>query len=319
MSTAVGRLQVIKGHLTPQQGQRPITTRFRYTLENSNGKLTPEQRAFYEENGFLVFRNLLPHYQLDEYIQRFRDICEGRADPGRISMMKDISLMKSGATGERLYNKLQDFMWDDVFFKYIASPEVVEIVKCFTGPNIMAVHTMLINKPPDAGTESSRHPLHQDLHYFPFRPADRIVCSWTAMEKVTRENGCLVVLPGSHKGTLLPHDYPNWENGVNKAYHGVKGQDDKVRVHLEMEKGDTVFFHPILIHGSGANRTQGFRKAISCHYAASECEYIDVMGTTQENIAKEIEEIAQKRGTPLDYIDLWRLRARLVTGEPVNL
>lgn len=61
------------------------------------------------------------------------------------------------------------------------------------------------------GTLSSRHPLHQDLHYFPFRPADRIVCSWTAMEKVTRDNGCLVVLPGSHKGELLEHGYPSWE------------------------------------------------------------------------------------------------------------
>ena len=105
-----------------------------------------------------------------------------------------------------------------------------------------------------------------------------------------------------------------------------------------MEAGDTVFFHPILIHGSGMNRTQGFRKvkhrvicsvhlhcnccsstcpvifptdksstnltiqsmpfmfqAISCHYAASECNYIDVKGTTQEFIANEIEEMAVKR------------------------
>lgn len=75
----------------------------------------------------------------------------------------------------------------------------------------MAVHTMLINKPPDPGLKTSRHPLHQDLHYFPFRPADRIVCSWTAMEKINRANGCLVVLPGTHQGELKQHDYPDWE------------------------------------------------------------------------------------------------------------
>ena len=47
---------------------------------------------------------------------------------------------------------------------------------------------------------------------------------------------------------------------------------------------------------------QRFRKAISTHFAASECEYIDVRGTTQENIAKEVEEIAKKRGaTGLDF------------------
>ena len=135
-----------------------------------------------------------------------------------------------------------------------------------------------------------------------------IVCSWTAMEHVHRGNGCLVVLPGTHTGTLLQHDYPDWEvrhrhgeekdrisflspslplslslspslspslslslsvslplslqGGVNKMYHGVKDYDPShPRVHLEMSAGDTVFFHPILIHGSGMNRTQGFRKA----------------------------------------------------------
>jgi phytanoyl-CoA hydroxylase len=48
---------------------------------------------------------------------------------------------------------------------------------------------------------------------------------------------------------------------------------DAPRVHLEMEPGDTVFFHPILLHGSGRNRTQGFRRAISAHFASLECTW----------------------------------------------
>ena len=83
----------------------------------------------------------------------------------------------------------------------------------------------------------------------------------------------LLVIPGSHTGELMSHGYPKWEGGVNKMYYGIKNVEfSKANmIYLEMEKGDTVFFHPILIHGSGANRTEGFRKAISCHYAASEC------------------------------------------------
>ena len=51
------------------------------------------------------------------------------------------------------------------------------------------------------------------------------------------------------------------QGGVNKMYHGIRDFDSQhPRVHLEMEKGDTVFFHPLLIHGSGMNQTQGFRK-----------------------------------------------------------
>lgn len=49
----------------------------------------------------------------------------------------------------------------------------------------------------------------KDLHYFPFRPAEKIVAAWTAMERVDEENGCLFAIPGSHKGgRLLKHGYP---------------------------------------------------------------------------------------------------------------
>ena len=44
-------------------------------------------------------------------------------------------------------------------------------------------------------------------------------------------------------------------------YHGIKDFDPNASMmHLEMDAGDTVFFHPLLIHGSGANTTKGFRK-----------------------------------------------------------
>jgi phytanoyl-CoA hydroxylase len=148
---------------------------------------------------------------------------------------------------------------------------------------------MLINKPPNVGL-SGRHPLHQDLHYFPFRPVNSMVCSWTAMERVNRENGCLAVMPGSHRcGVLLPHGYPDWEKdgGVNGMYHGITGKFEGEKYYVEMEAGgqcshpaaalttylialtDTLFFHPLLIHGSGANRSRGYRKAISVHYASA--------------------------------------------------
>lgn len=93
------------------------------------------------------------------------------------------------------------------------------------------------------------------------------------MEDITRENGGLVIYPGSHKGEFLEHGYPEWKEGVNKAYWGIKKMPppDAPKVHPEMKAGDVVFFHPLIIHGSGENRTQGFRKSISCHYASSDC------------------------------------------------
>lgn len=287
---------------------------FRYTLDND--KLTLEQRQFYEDNGYLLIKDSIDHSILDECIQRFRDLCDGKVPKGHMTLMKDISLAKTNAKGEYLYNKVQDIVWDDVLAKYITSPQVLDYVECFTGPNIVAMHSMLINKPPDSGKMTSTHPLHQDLHYFSFRPADRIVAAWTAMEKVTLDNGCLVVIPGTHKGELLQHDYPEWEGGVNKAYHGIKGYDFNQTAKLEMEKGDTVFFHPLLIHGSGPNKTKGFRKAISCHYSTSDFHHIDVTGTTQENIAKELVDMAKRKGLDLEFKDVWDYRLRHVRGKP---
>lgn len=222
------RLNTIKSHL--EQGGK---SRKKYTIANS-GVLTDEQRDFYETNGFLVIKQLISSDKLDKYKQRFQTICSNNIRIPGMTVMKDVAIVKSEfVEGEKAITKIQDFCYDDELFEYCCLPEVLDYVKAFTGPNVMAMHTMLINKPPgnyhqtikrilnircvvfiDPGSLTSRHPLHQDLYYFPFRPAERIVCAWTAMESINRQNGCLVVLPGSHKGELLKHEYPKWEGGV---------------------------------------------------------------------------------------------------------
>ncbi|XP_029351120.1 phytanoyl-CoA dioxygenase, peroxisomal [Echeneis naucrates] len=299
---------------------RGYPQRLRYSFDT--GLLTPEQRLFYEENGFILIKNLVSEEDISRFRQEFERVCRQQVKIPGLLVMRDVAIAKSEfVPDQKAVTKLQDFQEDTELFRYCKLPQILDYVACFTGPNIMAMHTMLINKPPDAGKKTSRHPMHQDLHYFPFRPADRIVCAWTAMEKVNRQNGCLVVLPGTHTGTLQEHDYPDWEGGVNKMYHGIRDYNpEHSRVHLEMEKGDTVFFHPLLIHGSGMNQTQGFRKAISCHYAAADCYYIDVKGTSQENIEKEVNDIAtRKYGVDIPFKDTWAFRGRLVQGERLTL
>lgn len=217
------RVRTIEGHLKGGKEQISATrNNFNTPYTYDNGILTPEQRMFYDENGYLVIRNLVKHEDIQMYRERFQDICSGKTPPSPgMVVMKDVSILKSEyVKGEKAINKIQDFQHDEILFSYCCLPEIIKYVECFTGPDITATHTMLINKPPDSGSKTSRHPLHQDLHYFPFRPADRIVCSWTAMEKVNRQNGCLVVLPGTHKGVLKPHVYPDWK--VLKLFHVIQ-------------------------------------------------------------------------------------------------
>jgi len=326
------RLQIIRGHIghdisRPTISACPVSSlqtayqpssQYKFTLENP--LLTQQQRSFFEENGYLIIPNLVPKEDLDKYRNRFDEICRGEVEVPGLIVMKDIA-SKDKALDQRVLNKIQNFAADDVLFQFCCHPNVVDYAKCFCGPNVLAQHTMLINKPPDTGNLTSRHPMHQDLHYFPFRPAERIVCAWTAMQKVDRENGCLVVVPGTHKGELMQHDYPRWEGGVNKMFHGILDYDPSMsRFHAEMNEGDTIFFHPILLHGSGVNKTNDFRKAISCHYSAAEVEYIDIdENHTQANIAKEVLERAEKvigkeAVQSMAFKDIWKMTCRLVAG-----
>ncbi|KAI9021895.1 hypothetical protein DFJ74DRAFT_768501 [Hyaloraphidium curvatum] len=64
---------------------------------------------------------------------------------------------------------------------------------------------------------------------------------------------------------------------VARAFCGpnVKSLDNML-VYVELEPGDAVFFHPYLVHGSGLNKTQNFRKALTTHYTAAENHFVDL-------------------------------------------
>jgi len=237
--------------------------------------MTPEQRAGYEDRGYVIVRGLFEKHELEPWLERLRAIAEGVVKPAPgMTVMRDVMVAKGVVAPEtplQAVAKLQDFHEDPVLFAYVTDPRMLDWAEAFVGPDVKAIHNMLISKPPGV---DGRHPLHQDLLYFPFRPAEAIVGAWTALEPSTRENGCLVAVPGTHRGALLPHQNPDWEY-LNFAYFGAVGVGAETeRVHLEMDPGDTVFFHPLLLHGSGRNRTAGFRRAISTHYASARCRFI---------------------------------------------
>lgn len=119
-------------------------------LTRDSGRLTFEQRCFYEENGFIVFPRLVPLNILNKCSQRFDDIASGVVDRGVITVMRDVSDRKA-------VNKIQDINHDDVLREYIEYNPMLDIVEAITGPNIMAVHSMLIAKPPDSGSNSSKY------------------------------------------------------------------------------------------------------------------------------------------------------------------
>jgi phytanoyl-CoA hydroxylase len=238
----------------------------------------------YLENGYIVRRGLVDPGLIGELNQRFHDVAEGITEPApnmqvvrNVQVAKGLVTPKTPAHGISKMNFIQA---DPVLRKYSDYGPLLDQVEELVGPDIISMNSMYLNKPPHV---DGRHPLHQDLIYFPFRPADKIVGVWTALEKITRENGCLVMVPGSHKGKTHEHDYPDWEH-KNFLFLGVKDVDSSGRVHIEMEPGDTVFFHSNIIHGSGFNRTEGLRRAIAVHFASARCE--DIWGGEKKHLDK---------------------------------
>jgi len=317
----VGHLQApanTKGTVKLFRSPSLAASQYRY-IRNENDILSPDQIDQYERDGFIVIKRLFPLQDMDAYRNRFVEIANGgKSTTKTMIVMRDVAIAKTKAVGEHSITKIQDWQDDEILFSYCRHPAILPFIRAIIGDNIRSIHTMLINKPPDLGIGSSRHPPHQDLWYFPIRPAEMIVCSWTAMQHIDQVNGCLFVQPGSHRGELVKHTYPN-DGIVNKAYHGIHGyteEDVKNMLYVEMEAGDTIFFHPLLVHGSGRNNSKGYRKAISCHYASTDCKFINLQGTVQEGNDEEGLEIARKRGlTNITFSDYWRIKSRLVYGK----
>ena len=80
---------------------------------------------------------------------RFDEYASGQVPKGFVTVMRDVIDRKS-------VNKIQDILHDEIFREYFEHKDLLDIIEVFTGPNIMAMHSMLIAKPPDVGSGSSR-------------------------------------------------------------------------------------------------------------------------------------------------------------------
>lgn len=233
--------------------------------------LSEEQIQDYAEHGYLVLHGLISPDKLSAYNQRFDDLVEGNAAlPPGMKIMQDVMVVKGAVappSPQHGVNKILCLEEDEVLFEFAHEPGLVSAVQSLIGSELYSLSSNVFNKPPGV---DGRHPMHQDLRYFKLGPADKIIGVWTAMLPATRASGCLAVIPDSHKEGPQPHANPDWEF-VNYGFYGIEEVDLDKRVHVELEPGDTLLFHPLLIHGSGTNKSGNFRRAISIHYAAGDC------------------------------------------------
>jgi hypothetical protein len=156
-----------------------------------------------------------------------------------------------------------------VIREFIAHPKIATVLQTITGAHLPADHwdrsvkcmqSMFFVKGPGRPGQA----WHQDEHYIPTRDRS-LLGAWIAVDDATIENGCLWVLPGSHRrGVLYPvrnHQKSDFDPSV-EAY----AFDDSSEVPVEVSRGSVVFFNGYLLHRSKPNRSRGFRRALVNHY-----------------------------------------------------
>jgi phytanoyl-CoA hydroxylase len=155
--------------------------------------------------------------------------------------------------------------------RMVTHPGLVDVLSRITGAHlpywdggVKCMQTMLFLKPPGLPGQA----WHQDERYIPTRDRS-LVGAWIALDDATIENGCLWVVPGSHRaGVLLPtaaHGRPDEFDPSDEA----QGVDDTQAVPVELRTGDVVFFNGYLLHRSLRNRSAGTRRALVNHYMSS--------------------------------------------------
>jgi hypothetical protein len=88
-----------------------------------------------------------------------------------------------------------------------------------------------------------------------------------ALDRATRENGCLQVIPGSHHLGRIEHGRQGQQAGAN--LERIQAILERLPVkHVEALPGSVLFFHSNTLHASDANRSSHPRRAYICCYNA---------------------------------------------------
>jgi ectoine hydroxylase-related dioxygenase (phytanoyl-CoA dioxygenase family) len=132
------------------------------------------------------------------------------------------------------------------------------------GPDVNLYWDQAVYKKPE---KPRRFPWHQDNGYAFVEPQQYLTC-WVALTDATLENGCLHVLPGSHREPIHEH-VPDRRPGANYGYVEIVDHDMSASVPVLMDPGDLLLFDSHLMHRSTDNASTGKRGAMVFHYAAT--------------------------------------------------
>ena len=155
------------------------------------------------------------------------------------------------AKGARLSDELDTpHFRDPRLLEFLLADEVLDLVEPILGPNIALWSSHFICKDPYVGRAT---PWHEDSAYWRSRVDgfDHIVTVWLAIDRSTRENGCMRVIPGTHTNGFSA--YEPVDGSTNTFDTQVQGVNEETAVYFELEPGQCSLHDSRIIHGATAN------------------------------------------------------------------
>ncbi len=234
--------------------------------EEITSRISDDDVAFYHKNGYLIVPNALSPEEVESLRHETTAICRG--DRGEVNNLPEVTPEDTDDTVNQrvlcihMIHKISPIMYDA-----LSHPVMAETLTRIIGPNVKCMQSMLFIK----ASGKPGQAWHPDEIYIPTRDRS-LTGGWIALDDATTENGCLYVIPGSHKrGILWPQrvQHDSRFDCAHETFRFPYTDDDAIPV--EVKAGSIVFFNGYLLHRSLPNRAQsGFRRVLVNHYMSAE-------------------------------------------------
>jgi hypothetical protein len=141
-------------------------------------------------------------------------------------------------------------------WRLCSAPAIVERMASLYGPDLVLWLSTIFYKPPAREDRLEEFPWHQDVTFWNLEPSISL-CAWIAITAATAENGCVEIIPRSHKRILPTVSAGEAKYSAHFAALAADpaGIDESKKVQLVMEPGQFFLFNERTLHHSNPNRT----------------------------------------------------------------
>lgn len=141
-------------------------------------------------------------------------------------------------------------------YQVCSHPEIVRRIQSLYGENLLLWASILFDKSPG----SEEIPWHQDTVYFDVSPPVTVT-AWVALTESSTSNGCLQLVPGSHR-ERVPHETDDSYRYFDVVVDSDADQTERA-IDMEMDPGDCLLFTEQVLHRSRPNTSENRRFGLS--------------------------------------------------------